>query len=165
LAVRAAVPFNALAESFLDSLKTELITDRVWHSRSQLELAVVEYIGWYNGVRLHESLDDLPPLEYEQQHAPREATTLAGANVTHITRFPSNPVRLITMAFLRRPVATYGNAFGLFEPFSRPLHLPLVAAGCDRSAPQLLHVCARHAGEMTLRDVTDVSLSALASAI
>jgi putative transposase len=38
---------NALAESFLDSFKTELIADRVWRTRSQLELAIVEYIGWY----------------------------------------------------------------------------------------------------------------------
>ena len=28
---------NALAESFVDSFKTELIADRVWRSRSQLE--------------------------------------------------------------------------------------------------------------------------------
>ena len=60
---------NALAESFLDSFKTELIADRVWRSRSQLELAVVEYTGWFNHSRLHESLGDLPPAEYEQQHA------------------------------------------------------------------------------------------------
>ncbi len=72
---------NALAESFVDSFKTELITDRVWRSRSQLELAVVEYIGWYNASRLHESLGDIPPLEYEQLHVLREATTLAGATV------------------------------------------------------------------------------------
>jgi transposase InsO family protein len=39
---------NALAESFVDSFKTELIADRVWRTRSQLELAVVEYIGWFN---------------------------------------------------------------------------------------------------------------------
>jgi hypothetical protein len=32
---------NALAESFVDSFKTELIADRVWRSRSQLERAVV----------------------------------------------------------------------------------------------------------------------------
>jgi putative transposase len=38
---------NAMAESFVDSFKTELITDRVWHSRSQLELAIVEYISWF----------------------------------------------------------------------------------------------------------------------
>jgi putative transposase len=72
---------NALAESFVDSFKTELIRDRVWRTRSQLELAVVEYVGWYNAARLHENLGDIPPLEYEQQHALREATTLAGAMV------------------------------------------------------------------------------------
>jgi putative transposase len=72
---------NALAESFLDSFKTELISDRVWQTRSQLELAVVEYIGWYNSARLHESLGDIPPVEYEHQHAIREATTLVEAIV------------------------------------------------------------------------------------
>jgi putative transposase len=36
---------NAPAESFVDSFKTELIADRVWQTRSQLELAVVEYIA------------------------------------------------------------------------------------------------------------------------
>ena len=72
---------NALAESFVDSFKTELITDRVWRSRTQLELAIVEYLGWYNAARLHESLGDIPPAEYEQLHALREAITLAGATV------------------------------------------------------------------------------------
>jgi putative transposase len=72
---------NALAESFLDSFKTELIADRVWRSRSQLELAVVEYIGWYNAARLHASLDYLPPTEYEQQHAVQQPSTLAGTMV------------------------------------------------------------------------------------
>jgi putative transposase len=36
---------NALAESFVDSFKTELIRDRVWKTRSQLELAIVEYVA------------------------------------------------------------------------------------------------------------------------
>jgi putative transposase len=62
---------NALAESFVDSFKTELITDRVWRTRSQLELAVVEYISWFNHDRLHEALDDIPPVEFEQLHALR----------------------------------------------------------------------------------------------
>jgi putative transposase len=57
---------NALAESFVDSFKTELICDRVWRTRSQLELAVVEYIGWFNDTRLHEALDDRPPAEFER---------------------------------------------------------------------------------------------------
>ena len=33
---------NAMAESFVDSFKTELIADRVWRTRAQLELATVE---------------------------------------------------------------------------------------------------------------------------
>jgi putative transposase len=57
---------NALAESFVDSFKTELIADRVWQTRSQLELAVVEYIGWFNHDRLHQALGDIPPAELEQ---------------------------------------------------------------------------------------------------
>jgi putative transposase len=64
---------NALAESFVDSFKTELIADRVWRTRPQLELATVEYVGWFNNARLHESLGDIPPVEYEQHHANRLA--------------------------------------------------------------------------------------------
>jgi putative transposase len=56
---------NALAESFVDTFKTELIADRVWQTQSQLELAIVAYISWYNHQRLHEALGDLPPAEYE----------------------------------------------------------------------------------------------------
>jgi putative transposase len=58
---------NALAESFVDSFKTELIADRVWQTRAQLELAVVEYLGWFNHTRLHQALSDLPPAEFEAQ--------------------------------------------------------------------------------------------------
>ena len=61
---------NALAESFVDTLKTELIRDRVWQTRAQLELAIVEYLGWFNHDRLHASLGDIPPAEFEALHAP-----------------------------------------------------------------------------------------------
>jgi putative transposase len=56
---------NALAESFVDSFKTELIADRVWRTHTQLELAVVEYVAWFNHVRLHSSLSNIPPAEHE----------------------------------------------------------------------------------------------------
>ena len=65
---------NALAESFVDSFKTELIGDRVWQTRSQLELAVVEYLGWFNTVRLHQALGDRPPAEFEAQMPSRSET-------------------------------------------------------------------------------------------
>jgi putative transposase len=56
---------NSMAESFVDTFKTELITDRVWRTRSQLELAIVEWVAWFNNDRLHESLGDRPPAEAE----------------------------------------------------------------------------------------------------
>jgi putative transposase len=62
---------NALAESFVDSFKTELIADRVWRTRTQLELAVVEYVGWFNSARLHEALGDRPPSEFERTELSR----------------------------------------------------------------------------------------------
>ena len=60
---------NAMAESFVDTFKTELIADRVWRGRSPLELAIVEWVGWYNGRRLHGELGDIPPVEFELAHA------------------------------------------------------------------------------------------------
>ena len=56
---------NAVAESFVDSIKTELIADRVWQTKTQLELAIVEYLGWFNISRLHSALGDIPPIEFE----------------------------------------------------------------------------------------------------
>jgi transposase InsO family protein len=58
---------NALAESFVDSFKTELIADRVWRTRSQLELAVVEYVAWFNTARLHSALGYRTPDEVEAE--------------------------------------------------------------------------------------------------
>jgi transposase InsO family protein len=60
---------NAMAESFVDSFKTELIADRVWRTRSQLELAIIEWVAWFNNDRLHSALSDLPPVEAEAQYA------------------------------------------------------------------------------------------------
>jgi transposase InsO family protein len=67
---------NAMAESFVDTFKTELIADRVWRTRSQLELAIVEYVGWFNDARLHESLGDIPPAEFE---------TLSSSSTVHLS--------------------------------------------------------------------------------
>lgn len=67
---------NALAESFVDSFKTELINDRVWRTRSQLELAIVEYISWFNDSRLHENLDDRTPREIEELYAVKGRATI-----------------------------------------------------------------------------------------
>jgi transposase InsO family protein len=67
---------NAVAESFVDSFKTELIADRTWATRSQLELALVEYVAWFNNERLHEALEDRPPREVEELYAAQERATI-----------------------------------------------------------------------------------------
>jgi putative transposase len=74
---------NSMAESFVDTFKTELIRDRVWRTRSQLELAVVEYVSWFNHDRLHESLGDIPPVEYEALHAPNSHTAPSGSSALY----------------------------------------------------------------------------------
>jgi putative transposase len=81
---------NALAESFVDSFKTELIADRVWRTRSQLELAVVEYLGWFNAGRLHQALGDVPPAEFEALSPPRTETITSTimSKETQLTRSP-----------------------------------------------------------------------------
>jgi putative transposase len=56
---------NALAESFFSSLKGELIDTRTWPTRTGARRAVVEYIAWYNGTRLHSSLGYRSPADYE----------------------------------------------------------------------------------------------------
>ena len=68
---------NAMAESFVDTFKTELIADRVWRTRSQLELAIVEWVAWFNTTRLHESLGDVPPAEFEDLYARRDHSSLS----------------------------------------------------------------------------------------
>jgi putative transposase len=39
---------NSMAESLVDTFKTELIADRVWRTRAQLEVAIARWVGWYN---------------------------------------------------------------------------------------------------------------------
>jgi transposase InsO family protein len=56
---------NALAESFFSSLKGELIDNQAWPTQSGARRAIVEYIGWYNGTRLHSTLDYRSPAEFE----------------------------------------------------------------------------------------------------
>jgi hypothetical protein len=49
--------------------RAELISDRVWRSQAQLELATVKWVAWFNHDRLHSSLGDIPPVEFEHHHA------------------------------------------------------------------------------------------------
>ncbi len=57
---------NALSESFFASLKGELIDLQPWPTRAMARRAVVEYIAWYNGTRLHSTLGYRSPAEFEE---------------------------------------------------------------------------------------------------
>jgi transposase InsO family protein len=56
---------NALAESFFASIKGELLDLQAWPTKAMARRAVVEYIGWYNGTRLHSTLGYRSPAEFE----------------------------------------------------------------------------------------------------
>jgi len=64
------VPFtNGMAEALNGSFKAELI-HRLgpWKTRAEAEIATYEWISWYNHARLHSSIGDVPPAEYEAQY-------------------------------------------------------------------------------------------------
>ena len=56
---------NAVAESFFATLKTELVADARWETRSEAKREVAEYVDWYNHKRRHQTLRYLPPARYE----------------------------------------------------------------------------------------------------
>lgn len=61
---------NAMMESFMGTLKVELVHGSDWGDLADADQAVFDYIEvFYNRVRLHSSLGYNSPLNYEQQTA------------------------------------------------------------------------------------------------
>ena len=66
---------NAMAESVIGLFKTELHRRHgPWRNLDHLELAILEWVDWFNHRRLHREIGDLPPAEYEEAHH-RQITT------------------------------------------------------------------------------------------
>ena len=60
---------NALAESAIGLYKTELIEQRrPWRTAEEVEIATLEWIDWFNHRRLHSSIGDVPPAEFEEAY-------------------------------------------------------------------------------------------------
>jgi transposase InsO family protein len=59
---------NALSESFFASIKGELLDHQAWPTRALARRAIVEYIAWYNGTRLHSTLGYRSPAEFEEHN-------------------------------------------------------------------------------------------------
>jgi putative transposase len=49
--------------------KTELVRKHgPWKTIDELEIATLEWVDWYNHRRLHSSIGDIPPAEYENNY-------------------------------------------------------------------------------------------------
>ena len=60
---------NALAESFNGLYKTELIYRQgPWRNVEHVEWETLKYVDWFNNRRIHESLDYVPPFEFEAHY-------------------------------------------------------------------------------------------------
>ena len=60
---------NAMAEAFNSLFKAELVRNRgPWKNIDDLEIAVAEYIDWFNFRRLHGEIGLIPPVEFEDLH-------------------------------------------------------------------------------------------------
>ena len=57
---------NASTERFFGSLKREWLADRLSHSRLAVMDDVNNYMTYYNQVRLHSTIDDMSPVQYEK---------------------------------------------------------------------------------------------------
>ncbi|OOL27621.1 hypothetical protein GQ85_37580, partial [Rhodococcus rhodochrous] len=60
---------NAIAEAYNSLFKDELIRNKgPWHGIDDVEIAVAEYVDWFNQRRLHGELGHVPPAEFEAHH-------------------------------------------------------------------------------------------------
>ena len=62
---------NALAETTIGLYKTEKIKPGgPWKTLADVELATLEWVDWFNHVRLHSACNRRPPAEFEDLHRP-----------------------------------------------------------------------------------------------
>ena len=67
---------NALAEAFNSLFKAELIRNHgPWKSLDEVEIAVAEYIDWFNHRRLHGEIGLVPPTEFEDNFYRQESVS------------------------------------------------------------------------------------------
>ena len=80
LDLRSIGASNALAEATNSLYKSELIRlQGPWRGVDDVELATLGWVHWFNTERLHGTLDDIPPVEFEAAyHHQHETSQLVG---------------------------------------------------------------------------------------
>ncbi|GAA3595042.1 hypothetical protein GCM10022295_90380 [Streptomyces osmaniensis] len=75
---------NALAETTIGLFKTEVIKPNgPWQSLTDIEIATLTWVDWYNNNRLHTACDDLTPTEAEQAHYDHHRDPVRAAHPTN----------------------------------------------------------------------------------
>lgn len=78
---------NALAESVIGLYKTECVRHSgPWRGVDDLELATLNWVHWFNEIRLHSALGHVPPVEFEAdhyRHNPHPEHSLPGEPTLH----------------------------------------------------------------------------------
>ena len=117
--------------------KTELIADRVWRTRTQLELAIVEYVAWFNHDRLHErSATSRPPSS--------RLSTLPGPRLPH-----SINNKETTKPGLRRsqpPFRAAGGSAAALEAIDLAVELGVGEDRLDHRGPSAVELCPSRRG-------------------
>ena len=76
---------NALAESTIGLYKTECVRlDGPFRTVDELELATLIWVDWFNTTRLHSSIGDIPPIEFELDYY-RQNTSPAAAELGELS--------------------------------------------------------------------------------
>lgn len=81
-----------MVESFFATPKEELVYQRAWPTRHELEMEVVSYIeGFYNSKRRHSRLDNLSPAT--TRRSSRSRGHRPGVRLTGVTSVPAAACR------------------------------------------------------------------------
>ena len=60
---------NTVTEAMYKTIKTEFVNGTIFPCQEFLDLALFDYINWFNNIRIHGSLNYLTPVEYKLSNA------------------------------------------------------------------------------------------------
>ena len=93
---------NAMAESVIGLYKTEVIRhEGPWKGLEEVEFATLEWVDWFNNVRLLEPIGYVPPAEFEEAYY-AHARCRRRRGATQTNEPPLNPGRFIVNGLSER---------------------------------------------------------------